>query len=175
MKRFVWRLQRVLDVKTKLEQKKRAELLEITEKLATTRSELLAQRKILQDIIDGLNIENPSKRLGKQEFFLIYSAASDEQIKKLKGRASELELQQKKKIEEVLKIRRFKEGLERLRAEVKRKFIKEQEKLEQKELDEGATGSFARKIIEENNVGNNKGRNFAALCKGSGVKSGENQ
>jgi len=147
MKRFVWRLQRVLDVKTKLEQKKRAELLEITEKLAKTRGELLARRKILQDIIDGLSKENPGKRLGKQEFFMRHSAASNEQIKKLKSRASELELQQKEKIDEVLKIRRFKEGLEKLRAEAKRKFIKEQERLEQKELDEGATGSFARKIL----------------------------
>ena len=156
MKRFVWRLQRVLDVKTKLEQKKRAELLEITEKLAGTRGELLARRKILQDIIDGLSKEIPGKRLGKQEFFLRHSTVSDEQIKKLKSRASELELQQKEKIDEVLKIRRFKEGLEKLRAEAKRKFIKEQEKLEQKELDEGTTGSFARKILEENYVGNNK-------------------
>lgn len=155
MKRFVWRLQRVLDVKTKLEQKKRAELLEITEKLAKTRGELLARRKILQDIIDGLSKENPGKRLGKQEFFLRHSTASDEQIKKLKSRASELELQQKEKIDEVLKIRRFKEGLEKLRAEAKREFIKEQERLEQKELDEVATDSFARKILEENYVGNN--------------------
>ena len=156
MKRFVWRLQRVLDVKTKLEQKKRAELLEITEKLAGTRGELFARQKTLQDIINGLNRENPGKRLGKQEFFLRHSAASDEQIKKLKDRANELELQQKEKITEVLKIRRFKEGLERLRMEAKRKFIKEQEKLEQKELDEGATVSFARKMIEETNAGNNK-------------------
>jgi flagellar biosynthesis chaperone FliJ len=156
MKRFVWRLQRVLDVKTKLEQKKRAELLEITERLAGTRGELFARRKILQDIIDGINKENPRKRLGKQEFFLRHSAASDEQIKKLKDRASELELQQKEKIAEVLKIRRFKEGLERLREEAKRKFIREQERLEQKELDEGATVCFARKMIEETNVGNNK-------------------
>lgn len=156
MKRFVWRLQRVLDVKTKLEQKKRAELLEITEKLAETRGELLARKKILQDIIDNLSKENPGRRLGKQEFFLRYSTTSDEQIKKLKSRAHELEGQQKKKIDEVLKIRRFNEGMEKLRAEAKRKFIREQEKLEQKELDDGATGSFARKILKKTYALNNK-------------------
>ena len=156
MKRFVWRLQRVLDVKTKLEQKKRAELLETTEKLVVTRGELLARQKTLQDIIAGLNKEKPGKRLGKQEFFLRHSAASDEQIKKLKDRASELELQQKEKIIEVLKIRRFKKGLERLRAQAKETFIKEQEKLEQKELDEGATVCFARNMAKENNDGDNK-------------------
>jgi len=35
--------------------------------------------------------------------------------------------------------------MERLRVEAKVQFIKEQEKLEQKEMDEGATISFVRK------------------------------
>ena len=145
MKRFVWRLQRVLDIRKKEEQKARAELLELTEKLARTRGELLMQRKMLEDIINGLAAENPKRRLGRQEFFLKFSAASDEQIKKLKAKVNELESQQRDKIAEVLKIRRFKEGLEKLRTEAKMRFIKEQEKLEQKQLDEGATVSFVRK------------------------------
>ena len=145
MKRFVWRLQRVLDIRKKEEQKARAELLELTERLAQTRGELLMQQKMLEDIINSLTGENPKKRLGKQEFFLKFSAASNEQIKKLKDKVNELELQQRDKIVEVLKLRRFKEGLERLRTEAKMRFIKEQEKLEQKQLDEGATVSFVRK------------------------------
>ena len=145
MKRFVWRLQRVLDIRKKEEQKARAELLELTERLAQTRGELLMQQKMLEDIINGLTGENPKKRLGKQEFFLKFSAASNEQIKNLKDKVTELELQQRDKIAEVLKLRRFKEGLERLRTEAKMRFIKEQERLEQKELDEGATVSFVRR------------------------------
>jgi flagellar biosynthesis chaperone FliJ len=145
MKRFVWRLQRVLDIRKKEEQKARAELLELTERLAQTRGELLMQQKMLEDIINDLTGENPKKRLGKQEFFLKFSAASNEQIKKLKDKVNELELQQRDKIVEVLKLRRFKEGLERLRTEAKMRFIKEQEKLEQKQLDEGATVSFVRR------------------------------
>ncbi len=145
MKRFVWRLQRVLDIRRKEEQKARAELLELTEKLAQARGELLMQRKMLEDIINGLTGENPKKRLGKQEFFLKFSAASDEKIKRLEDKVSELESQQRDKIAEVLKLRRFKEGLEKVRTETKMQFIKEQEKLEQKQLDEGATVSFVRK------------------------------
>ena len=145
MKRFVWRLQRVLDIKKKQEQKTRAELLELTEKIAEARGELLTKQMILEDIINGLTGEDPKRRLGKQEFFLRYSVASNEQIKKLKDKVSELESQQREKIAELLKVKRFKEGLERLQAEAKIQFIKEQEKLEQKELDEGATVSFVRK------------------------------
>ncbi len=146
MKRFVWRLQRVLDVRTKEEQKARAELLKLTEKLAETQSELLVWRKMLDEIINGLTVENPKKRLGRQEFFLRYSSASDEQIKKLENRVKELESKQRDKIAEVLKLRRFKEGLEKLRTEAKMQFIREQEKLEQQQLDEGATVSFVRKM-----------------------------
>lgn len=145
MKRFVWRLQRVLDIRAKEEQKARAEMLKLTEKLAETQSELLTWRKMLEEIINGLAVGNPKKRLGRQEFFLRYSAASDEQIKKLENRVKELESKQREKIAEVLKLRRSKEGLEKLRVEAKIQFIKEQEKLEQQQLDEGATVLFVRK------------------------------
>jgi flagellar biosynthesis chaperone FliJ len=110
MKQFVWRLQRVLDIRKKEEEKARAELLELTERLAQTRGELLMQQKMLEDIINGLTGENPKKRLGKQEFFLRYSAASDEQIKELEDKVNELESQQRDKIAEVLKLRRFTEA-----------------------------------------------------------------
>ena len=145
MKRFVWRLQRVLDIRTKEEQKARAELLKLTGKLAETRSELLTWRKMLEEIINGLSVGNPKKRLGRQEFFLRYSAASDEQIKKLENMVTELESKQREKIAEVLKLKRFKEGLEKLRVEAKIQFINEQEKLDQQQLDEGATVLFVRK------------------------------
>ncbi|MHC4395207.1 MAG: hypothetical protein ACYS1A_06090 [Planctomycetota bacterium] len=149
MKRFVWRLQRVLDIKIKEEQTKRAELLKLTERLTGTRGELLIQKRILQDIIDEIKSKKPRKRLDDQEFFLRHSATNDKQIKILRNRIRKLELQQREKITEVLKVRRFKEGLEKLRAETKVQFIKEQEKFEQKELDEGATIRFVRKIMQQ--------------------------
>jgi flagellar biosynthesis chaperone FliJ len=145
-------LQRVLDIKTKAEQIKRAELLELTEKLAQIRGKLLMQRRILEDIISDIADENPKKRLEQQEFFLKWVAASDELIKKTEKEERELEAQQRAKIVEVLKLRRFKEGLEKLRDKARMQFIKEQEKLEQKELDEGAAITFARRRIQQNIV-----------------------
>ncbi|MHC4242179.1 MAG: flagellar export protein FliJ [Planctomycetota bacterium] len=147
MKRFVWRLQRILEIETKKEQKMRSELLKLTEEIAETRGALLMQQMILKDIIAGLTAEIPERRLSRQEFFLKFSGTSDEQIEKLKEKMSALESLQREKIAELLKVRRFKEGLERLRAEAKIQFIKEQEKLEQKELDEMASVSFARNMI----------------------------
>jgi len=145
MKRFVWRLQRVLDIKEKEEQRARAQLFELTEKLAEARAELLSWQKMLEEIAQGLARENPKRRLGRQEFFLQHSAASDKQVRQLKEKVRALELKQRDKIAEVLNLRKYKQGLEQLRAETKRQFIKEQEMLEQKELDERAGVSFVRK------------------------------
>ena len=145
MKRFVWRLQRVLEIEKKEEQKTRAELLELTERLAQARGELHIRKKMLESIIEKLAEENPQKRLGDQEFFLKYSTSSIEQIRELEENVHVLESRQKEKIAEVLRVRKFKEGLERLRVQAKMQFIRRQEKLEQKELDEGATISFVRK------------------------------
>ena len=149
MKRFVWRLQRVLDIKEKEEQVKRTELIKLTEKLADTHGALLMQKRILENLIAEINKKNLVERLGEQEIFLRYSMVSDEQIKKLEDQVAELESQQREKIAEVLKVRRFKEGLEKLRVEAKNRFMKKQEKLEQKELDEGVGISFARRMIQQ--------------------------
>ncbi len=164
MKRFVWRLQRVLDIKTKEEQAKKVELLVLTEKLAETRGALLAQKRILEDIIDDLTAAAPGKRLGRQEFFLRHSVTIDEQIRNLKDKAKELEDRQKEKVSEVLTARRFKEGLDKLREEAKKQFFEKQEKLEQKELDEGATATFARKSLQSGKKRQQEQSKIVNLC-----------
>ena len=144
MKRFAWRLQHVLDIRTREEQTKRSELLKLTEKLAETRSELLARQRLVRNMILSIAQKSPGDRLSEQEFFLKHSVISERQIKELKNTVSRLESQQRTKMAEVLKVRRSKDGLEKLRGEAKRRYIEEQEKLEQKELDEAAGISFAR-------------------------------
>jgi flagellar FliJ protein len=146
MRRFVWRLQRVLDIKANEEEMKKAELLKVTEKLTQKRTELFIQKRILNEIISGLAETSPQKRLAEQELFLKNSTTTDDLIKQLKEQASRLETEQKEKIAEVMKLRRFKKGLEKLREQAKMEFIKEQEKLDQKELDEMATVRFAREM-----------------------------
>ena len=146
MRRFVWRLQKVLDIRTKQEQIRTQELFALTETLAQTRGELFTQQRILKDILDSIANEKPSERLSRQEFFLRNSAATDERIRQLKKSIAELERKQKEMIAEVLKLRKAKEGLERLREQAKRTFIEAQEKIEQKQLDEIATQSFTREI-----------------------------
>lgn len=155
MKRFIWRLQRVLDIKIKEEQIKRAELFEITKKLTQAQAELMMQKRILADTINSLSEEHPKKRLDRQELFLKCSAINDELIRKLERKVSEIEKQQKEKIGEVLKVKQFRKSLERLREETKMQFIKEQEKLEQKDADEMTTMRFCRKTMEKDEAVSN--------------------
>ncbi len=147
MKRFTWRLQRVLDIKTKQEQIKRMELLDITEKLSKARAMLFIRQTTLKEAIADVAAGNPQNKLLEQELLLKSAPVNNRLIKKLKDKVQQLELKQKEKITEVLKIRRFNEGLKKLRARKKREFIESEEKLEQKQLDEGASIRFARKII----------------------------
>jgi len=93
-----------------------------------------------------------ASRLGEQEFFLRHCGTTDAVICELAVQVDHVQLQHKEKIAEVMKVRRFKKGLEKLREEAEKEFVAEQEKLDQKELDESATISFARKIMHNSSA-----------------------
>jgi flagellar export protein FliJ len=144
MKRFVWRLQRVLDVRIKQEQVKRTELFRVTQELAEKRTELLLRQQILQEALASIGAENSSQRMGEQELVLRYTATNDEQIRQVKEVIHGLEVRQKEKLNELLAVRRSREALERLREDTRQQFIQEQEKLDQKESDERTAIAFMR-------------------------------
>jgi flagellar export protein FliJ len=141
-------LQRVLDIKKIEEKSKQAELMKVTETLAARQGELLMLRHALAELIAQISQKAPRERLSEQEHFLKWSQTADERAKSLEKEIEELGRQQKEKIAELLIVKRFKEGLEKLREETKQRFIKEQEKLEQKELDESAGVGFTRKMAD---------------------------
>ncbi len=145
MKRFQWRLQRVLDVKAKEEQIKRIELVRLTEELTARRGELLLRQRVLQNLLADLRRDRSPERLNAQAFFLRRVAVDDERIRKLKEAIAALEVRQKEKMAEVLAVRRFKEGLEKLRVQAEQEYMHEAEQLEQKESDERTSIAFARR------------------------------
>jgi flagellar biosynthesis chaperone FliJ len=144
MKRFTWRLQKVLDIRSKQEQLQRSELFRIAEQLAVKRGELLMRRRILQDLVTEVQEQGAQTRWNAQEFFLRHAAADDEQIRGLGEEIAALEVRHQEKTAEVLAIRRFKEGLEKLREQAQEQYLREQEKTEQKESDERTTIAFVR-------------------------------
>jgi len=148
VKRFVWRLQRLLDIKIKQEDVMRSELVAVTERAVAVRSQIMVRRAALRKMLAELSEKKGKQRLSEQEFFFKYAHVSDEEIKKLELKLAGLEKLRQRKIQEIMKIRRFRKGLERLRAEAKARFLKEEEKREQKDLDDKTIMSFAWKIIQ---------------------------
>ena len=144
MKRFVWRLQKVLEVKTREEELRRTELFQIVEQLAARRGELLLRQRILQDLMTEIQRRESAQRLNAQEFFLRHAATDDAEMRRLQEEIAAWEIRHKEKTAEVLAVRRFKEGLEKLRTQARQEYMREQERLEQKELDERTTIAFAR-------------------------------
>jgi flagellar biosynthesis chaperone FliJ len=144
MKRFVWRLQKVLDIRAKEEQLKEMELFRLTETLTERQSELMMRQQALRELLGRLREDRSPQRLGTQEFCLRHAAADDQVIAALKQEIRDLEALRQEKTAEVLAAKRFRKGLERLRDEAKEQFIREQEQLEQKEMDDRTSVTFAR-------------------------------
>jgi flagellar export protein FliJ len=147
MKKFLWRLQKVLDVNLKRQQAKRIELFKVSEKLVMARTNLLAQRRILQGLIENVAKKAITERMSHQELLLKSTKRNDELIKKYEDEIRRLELERKKLTEEFMKLRRSTKAMEKLREKNKQQFIAEQEKLEQKEMDEHTSMRFAGELI----------------------------
>lgn len=148
MKKFAWRLQRVLDIRIRQEEAARKELLELSERLAQMRQELLVKQAGLRELLGKLAQEEPAKRLNRQQLFMKSCESYDRMIRGLKKQIAEMDAQKKVKLAGLLKLSRFRKALEKLRSYARARFNAEQEKLEQKQLDESATLSFAREMAE---------------------------
>lgn len=144
MKRFAWRLQRILDFQTGQEQLQRTELVRITEQLAAKRGELLLRQRILQDLLAQIERRPSPQRWQAQEFFLRHAAVDDEQIRRLREEIAALQARHKEKTAEVLAIRRSKEALEKRREQAREEHRHEQEQFEQKELDGRSAIAYMR-------------------------------
>ena len=148
MKKFVWRLQRVLEINQKKLQAKKAELFKIAEQLALARVNLLAQKRILQNEIEKVAKDGTSQRLNSQELLLKSCRINDKIIKNITKQIQELQTLKEQATREYIKMKNFTEGLEKLREKAKAEHIKQQEKLEQKQDDEQTSIRFVRDLLK---------------------------
>ena len=145
MKRFRWSLQRLLDVRRQREQALRSELLRLSQEMARTRQEIVHHRRIIRSSLKELAQRPLDERIPRQETVMACSAGGQKEIDRLVGRLRALESQRKETIARLIKTKGSRESLERMREEARQLHMREQLKLEQKELDEGAQVSFVRR------------------------------
>ena len=154
MKKFQWRLQRILDLKENEEQLKKSELNQIAQQIARANNRLTRLHLKLQDILGSLNEKDLRIRMNEHELTMRYTANNDEAIKKVQLNISELTQLQSTKMNELLELRRFKEGLSKLREKEELEFLKEQQRLEQNEMDDRSTIRYARKNMMQAETSN---------------------
>jgi flagellar biosynthesis chaperone FliJ len=147
MKRFVWPLQRLLDVTTQRELALRAALLGLSRRMARLRQQIIGRRAALRDLLHGLGREALARRLPRQEVFLRCSVWEERRIGRLNEDLAALRAERESKTAEFVKVKRSRETLERLREEARQRHAKQRARLEQKQLDESANASFARRLL----------------------------
>lgn len=152
MKRFKWKLQRLLDVKTRQEELKKAQLLALIQNIAAVRQNLLMRRQKVKQFFAELAEQSAPQRIQEQQLCLKAVAFADEKIETLKQMLQELETQRTAVMSEVLQLRKFRKSLEKLRTIAKEEYDLESKKNEQNFLDETANIAFARGLLAASGV-----------------------
>ncbi len=147
MKKFNWKLQRVLDVRMKQEDSLKNELAVINERAASIRNAIMLKRSSLKQQLEDVAEAPPGKRAAAQEFFLKFVHALDNEIDNLEKNRAEVQHEKQKKIQEILEVRKSRKGLEKLRESAKDEYMQEMERAEQRELDERNSIAEARKLL----------------------------
>lgn len=149
MKRFNWRLQRFLDIKIKQEEVIRAELVSLTEQAVGIRGQIMIRKTTLRQLLRDLGEKDACERVGKQALFLRHAQVSEDAIRKLEFKLAKIEELRQQKIVEIMEMRKFRKGLENLRDKAKEEYDQEQSKIEQNDLDDKTSISYARKIMQQ--------------------------
>ena len=149
VKKFVWRLQRLLDIKIKQEKSLRAELVAVTEQAVAVKGQIVLKKIALRQKLEDLGSLEPSQRLGQQQFFLKFVHVLDTQIRHLKHALKEIEELRKRKIKEIMEIRRSRKRLEKVREKAREEYVIEQNRIEHIENDDMTTMKYAREIMQK--------------------------
>lgn len=147
MKKFIWPLQRLLDIKEKQEDFARMELVGITEQIVMIRGQIMMQKTILRGLFSELNQLEPQQRTQRQRECMKYAHVIDAKIKTLSQTLQQVEQKRKKKMEAVMALRKLRKSLEQLRAKALICYHEELNQAEQKQLDEYITTACARKCL----------------------------
>jgi flagellar biosynthesis chaperone FliJ len=146
MAKFVWRLQRVLDVKKKQEQATRMELLHLTEQMAQARCQLMMRQQALKTMLESVARASSHERMCKQALAMDFAKGSQARIKALEEKVEAVQAQKKAKTEVLLILKQASEGLERLRTHAEHRFMKDLDRKEQKMADELSLLKYARRV-----------------------------
>jgi flagellar biosynthesis chaperone FliJ len=138
MKKFTWKLQRLLDVKQKQEQTLRNEIITLAEQAAIVRGRMMAMKMRLRAHQREIQALPDEQRIGAQSFYLQYVPVIDKALHQMAEEGRMLENRRRGKMEEFLKMQKFRKGLERLKKKAQQEYFRQVSIEEQKQLDDYA-------------------------------------
>ncbi len=152
MKRFTWKLQRVLDITARREDVLRGELVALTQALVRVREELAARHAVVRTILAELGRRDLAARLAEQRILMDAAAVEERHLARLRGRIDALEAERDEKQAAFLRTRSTRRTLERLREEARQAHAREAARREQTRFDETAHLAFARGAAPANGL-----------------------
>jgi hypothetical protein len=145
VKRFSWRLQRVLDVTEQRERLMEAELLALAQRVVLARQGILARQALVRMLLADLGRRPLADRLAEQTLVLECARTEQRTLDDLRAKLKDLEDERQRATERLMEVRTRRRMLERLRDEARRRHDKEMDRLEQAALDEAAHLAHARR------------------------------
>lgn len=136
MKKFIWKLQRLLDVKQKQEQALRNEIIALAEQAAILRGRMMAMKMRLRAHQREIQALPDEQRVGAQAFHLQYVPVIDKALHQMAEEGRTLENRRRAKMEDFLKVQKFRKGLERLKEKARQEYLRQANLEEQKQLDD---------------------------------------
>lgn len=149
MKKFRWRLQRVLDLKIRQEEVLRARIVELMERAAAVRGRIMMLQAMLRSGLMEIRSLPSAEQIDAQRRFLEYVPYRHGQIAVLREQLSRLEQERKQQMEEMSRLRKFRKGLEQLRGRAVEEYLRESGREEQKLLDECSGQALIRRRMTE--------------------------
>ncbi len=144
MKRFVWSLQRYLDVVRQREIVLRGEILAAARQVATQRRAILRRRDALTAMLSGISAEPAEARLPDQQLVLGCSTAERRAMGAMEAELHRLESRRQELLGRLREIRARRETLDKLRKEVFADYLRQAAAAEQKQHDEISQTAFVR-------------------------------
>lgn len=146
MRRFHWRLQKLLDVKVQQEQVLRLDLIALTQQALKLRQQIILRRSAVRGWLMEMRNWSVEQRISQQGTAIRCVTATETQIKSLEEELQVQQAKRKEKADELMQVRASRQTFERLGEEARKEHIRQELLREQKELDDGAQTAFARKM-----------------------------
>ena len=147
MKKFIWPLEKVLELKIKQEDALKAEMMSITQQAVNIKSQIITMNgKLRMNLIELKSLDD-SVRIMQQCQFMKMLDGFKVQIDSLNSKLGKLEKEKQAKLAEILEIRKMRKGLERLREKAHEEYKIEIHKIEENELNDLVNMRFAREIM----------------------------